>query len=52
MQIQEVQQMSNKMNQKNYTLRHFIIKLAKVKDKETILKAARKSKLPCKRTLL
>ena len=35
----------NKMNPKRPTTRHFIIKMQKVKDKERILKAARKKQL-------
>ena len=40
-QVEEVQRVPNKMNSKKPTPRHIIIKLQKVKDKETILKAAR-----------
>ena len=39
--VQEVQQTQGRMNSKRFTLRHIIIKL--LKDKEKILKAARKS---------
>ena len=39
-QIQETQRVSNKMNPNRPTPRHIIIKMAKVKDKERILKAA------------
>ena len=35
----------NKMNPKRSTLRHFIIKMAKVRDKERILKAVREKQL-------
>ena len=41
MQVQEAQRVSNKMDAKSLTSRHFIIKMPKVKDKERILKAAR-----------
>ena len=43
-QVQEVQ-IPNKMNPKRPTLRHIIIKMQKVKDKEGILKAAREKQL-------
>ena len=39
--IQEVQRATNKLNPNRTTPRHIIIKRAKVKDKERILKAAR-----------
>ena len=42
-QVQEVQRILNKMNTKKPTLKHFIIKLAKIKEK--ILKAARKKQV-------
>ena len=42
MQVQEAQGVSNKMDAKRSTPRHIIIKTPKVKDKEIILKAARK----------
>ena len=42
-QVQEVQRISNKINSKKPTLKHFIIKLAKIKKK--ILKAARKKQV-------
>ena len=45
MQIQEVQRVPNKMDAKRPTLRHIIIKMSKVKEKERILKAAREKKL-------
>ena len=45
-QVQEVQRVPNKMNPERPTPRHIIIKMPKVKDKERILKAARKKKLP------
>ena len=40
-QIQEAQRIPNKLDPKRTTPRHIIIKLAKVKDKEKLLKAAR-----------
>ena len=43
-QIQEVQQVPYKINPRRNTLRHIIIKLTKIKDKEKILKAAREKK--------
>ena len=45
MQVQEAQTVPNKMDTKRPTLRHIIIKMSKVKDKERILKAAREKKL-------
>ena len=40
-QVQEAQRVANKMYLKRPTLRHTIIKIPKVKNKERILKAAR-----------
>ena len=40
-QVQKAQRVPNKMNPKRPTPRHIIIKTAKFKDKERILKAAR-----------
>ena len=40
-QIQEAQQVPYKINPRRNTLRHILIKLTKIKDKEKILKAAR-----------
>ena len=40
-QVQEEQRVSNKMNPNISTPRHIIIEIAKVKDKQRILKAAR-----------
>ena len=40
-QFQEAQRIPNKMDAKRTTPRHIIIKMPKVKDKETILKVAR-----------
>ena len=45
MQVQEVQKVSNKMDTKTTTPRHIIIKMPKVKDKESILKAASRKQL-------
>ena len=45
MQVQEAQRVSNKMDAKRPILRHIIITMPKVKDKERILKAAREKKL-------
>ena len=42
-QVQEVQEIPNKMNPKRPTSKHIIIKMPKVTDKERILKAARES---------
>ena len=44
-QVWEEQRFPNKMNLKRPTIRHIIIKMAKVKDKERILKAAKKREL-------
>ena len=44
-QVQEAQRVPIKMNPKRPTPRHVIIKMAKSKDKERILKAAREKKL-------
>ena len=41
LQVQEAQRVPNKMDAKRLLLRHIIIKMPKVKDKERILKAAR-----------
>ena len=45
MQVQEAQRVPNKMDAKRLTLRHIIIKIPKLKDKERILKAAREKQL-------
>ena len=45
MQVQEAQRVPIKMNPKRPTPRHIIIKMAKFKDKERILKAAREKQL-------
>ena len=44
-QVQEAQSVPNKMDAKRPTPRHIIIKMPEVKDKEGILKVARKNKL-------
>ena len=43
-QIQEEQQVPYKINPRRNTLRHILIKLTKIKDKEKIFKAAREKK--------
>ena len=43
-QIQEAQWVPYKLNPRTNTLRHILIKLTKIKDKEKILKAAREKK--------
>ena len=45
-QVQEAQRVPNKMDEKRLTPRHIIIKMPKLKDKEKILKRARKKQLP------
>ena len=48
-QVQEAQRVPNKLDPKRTTSRHFIIKMPKVRGKETILKAAReKQRVPKK----
>ena len=48
-QVQEAQRIPNKLDPKKTAPRHIIINMPKVKDKERILKAARKKKkLPTK----
>ena len=48
-QVQEAQRVPNKLDPKEATPRHIIIKMPKVKDKERILKAAReKETVTCK----
>ena len=44
-QVQEAQKVPIKMNPKRPTPRHFIIKMAKFKDKERVLKAAKEKQL-------
>ena len=43
-QIQEAQRVPHKINPRRNTLRHKLIKLTKIKDKEKILRAAREKK--------
>ena len=45
MQVQETQRVPNKVDAKRPTPRHILIKMPKVKDKETVLKTAREKKL-------
>ena len=45
MQVQEAQRVPNKMDEKRPTLRHIIIKMPKVKDRERILKTAKEKLL-------
>ena len=45
LQVQEAQRVPNKMNAKRPTSRPIIIKMSRVKDKDRILKAARKKQL-------
>ena len=40
-QVQETQRVPNRINQRQNTLRHILIKLSKIKYKEQILKASR-----------
>ena len=40
-QVQEVQRIPYRINPRRNTPRHIVIKLAKIKDKEKLLKAAR-----------
>ena len=40
--VQEAQRVPNKMNPKMLTLRYIVIKMTKVKDKETIFRAVRR----------
>ena len=42
MQVQEAQTVPNKMGAKRPTLKHFIIKMPKIKDKERLLKTREK----------
>ena len=41
-QVQEVQKVTGRINPRRNTLRHTVIKLTKIKDKENLLKATRK----------
>ena len=50
-QVQEAQRVLHRINPRRNTLRHTVIKLAKIKDKEKLLKAAReKQQITYKRT--
>ena len=51
-QVQEAQRVPKKLDTKRITLRHIIIKMPKVKDKERTLKAAREKHLVNIRELL
>ena len=42
-QVQEAQRVPGRMNPRRNTLRHLVIKLTKIKDKDKILKASRKN---------
>ena len=42
-QVQEAQRVPGRMNPRRNTLRHLVIKLTKIKDKDKILKATRKN---------
>ena len=42
-QVQETQRVPNRINQRQNTLRHILIKLSKIKHKEQILKAEREN---------
>ena len=44
-QVQEAQRVPNKLDPKSPTLRHVIIKMTRLKDKERILKAAREKQV-------
>ena len=43
-QVQEAQRVPYRINPRRYTPRHMVIKLAKIKDKEKLLKAAREKR--------
>uniref|UniRef100_A0A8D0YTM2 L1 transposable element RRM domain-containing protein n=1 Tax=Sus scrofa TaxID=9823 RepID=A0A8D0YTM2_PIG len=51
-QIQEAQRVPHNINPRRNTLRHILIKLTKMKDKEKILKAAREKETTYKGTLI
>ena len=44
-QVQEAQRVPGRINPRKSTLRHIVIKLTKIKDKDKILKAAREKRL-------
>ena len=48
-QVQETQRVQNRINPKQNTPRHILIKLMKIKHKEQILKAAREKQITHKR---
>ena len=49
MQVQEAQRVPGGINPRRNTLRHIVIKLTKIKDKEKLLKATReKRQITCK----
>ena len=52
MQVQGAPRVPNKMDAKSPTPRHIIIKMPKIKDKETILKTAREKQLVTYRKVL
>ena len=43
--VQEAERVPNKLDQKRPTLKHIIIKMARLKDKEKILKATREKQV-------
>ena len=49
MQVREAQRVPNKMNSNRLTPRHTIIKMPKLKDKETILTSAKQKLVTYKR---
>ena len=46
--VQEAQRVPKKLGSRKHTPRHIVITLAKIKDKERILEAAREKELPTK----
>ena len=48
-QVQETQRVQNRINPRQNTPRHILIKLTKIKHKEQILKAAREKQITHKR---
>ena len=52
-QVHEAQRVPNKLDPKRYTLRHIIIKMTRLKEKEKILKATRETQVvTCKGALI
>ena len=50
-QVQEAQRVPGKINPRKNTLRHIVIKMTKIKDKDKVLKATRKKgQITCKGT--